>query len=376
MSETATVRKSPQLPSSPSPELPRERGKGAIGRLSRPILIAVALVVLALLPLYLDAQLLKIGSWSMAAAVGAVGLTLLVGTAGQLSLAHAFFAAVGAYGYAFLAGQENGLGWPPVLAALGGIVLAAVAGLLFSPVAARVRGLYLGVASLGLVFIGQHLFKNLKPVTGGVNGRSVEPFSVFGFELTGGSPAFSVMGVPFGAQERMWYLALFSLVVAVSFASGIIARRPGRAFTMVRDNQAAAAALGIDVQHHKASAFVISSAFAGGAGVLTALAFGYITPQNFGLPLSINFLVMVLIGGLGSVAGAVLGGVIVTATPLLLSSLAAQTGVLAAGGSGGYDPGTVSSILFGVLVVVLIILEPGGLARLGQRLWQRIRRTG
>ena len=341
----------------------------------RPLLIVIALAVLAVMPLYLDVQMLKIGSWSMAAAVGAVGLTLLVGTAGQLSLAHAFFAAVGAYGYAYLAAPSDGLGWPPALAALGGIALAALAGLLFSPVAARLRGLYLGVASLGLVFIGQHLLKNLKPITGGVNGRGVEPFSVFGFELTGNNPAFSVGGVPFGAQERMWYLALFSLIVAIYFASGILKRRPGRAFTMVRDNQAAASALGINVQGYKASAFVISSAFAGGAGVLTGLAYAYLTPQNFGLTLSINFLAMVLIGGLGSVAGAVIGAVIVTATPLLLSSFAANTGLLAAGGSGGYDPATVSSILFGVLIVVLIIIEPGGLARLGQRLWRRLKRT-
>jgi branched-chain amino acid transport system permease protein len=334
--------------------------------------VASVFLALAALPLYLDAQMLKIGSWSMAAAVGAIGLTLLVGTAGQLSLAHAFFAAVGAYGYAFLAAPEDGAGWPPALAALGGIALAALAGLLFSPVAARVRGLYLGVASLGLVFIGQHLLKNLTAVTGGVNGRSVTPFEVFGFQLTGSEPAFSVLGVPFGGQERMWYLALFSLGVAI-LLNGIIRRRPGRAFTMVRDNPAAASALGINVQHYRASAFVISSAFAGGAGVLTGLAYGYVTPQNFGLMLSINFLAMVLIGGLGSVGGAVLGAIIVTAMPLLLASYAAGSGLLAAGGSGGYDAATVSSIVFGVLVVVLIILEPGGLARLGQRLWSRLR---
>ncbi|MFA5607814.1 MAG: branched-chain amino acid ABC transporter permease [Leucobacter sp.] len=343
---------------------------------TRPLLIAVALVVMAVLPLYLDAQMLKIGSWSMAAAVGAIGLTMLVGTAGQLSLAHAFFAAVGAYGYAFLAAPENGAAWPPALAALGGIVIAAFAGLLFSPVAARLRGLYLGVASLGLVFIGQHLLKNLVPVTGGVNGRSVTPFDIFGFQLSGGSPAFSVAGVPFGAQERMWYLALFSLLVAIYLANGIIKRRPGRAFTMIRDNQAAASALGINVQQYKAAAFVISSAFAGGAGVLTGLAYAYLTPQNFGLGLSINFLAMVLIGGLGSVGGAVVGAVIVTATPLLLASFAAGSNLLAEGGSGGYEAGTVSSILFGALIVILIIVEPGGLARLGQRLWQRVRGAG
>lgn len=339
----------------------------------RPLLVAITLIVLALFPLYLDTQMLKIGSWSMATAVGAIGLTLLVGTSGQLSLAHAFFAAVGAYGYAYLAAPTDGLGWPPVFAALGGIVLASIAGLLFSPVAARVRGLYLGVASIGLVFIGQHLFKSLTTITGGVNGRSVTPFEVFGFQFTGSSPAFSLFGVPFGAQERMWYLALFSLVVAMFLANGIIKRRPGRAFTMMRDNQAAASALGIDVRHYRASAFVISSAFAGGAGVLTGLAYAYLTPQNFGLTMSINFLAMVLIGGLGSVGGAVLGAIIVTAMPLLLQSVAATTGVFAAGGSGGYDAATVSSIVFGGLVVILIILEPGGLARLGQRLWEKVR---
>ena len=174
----------------------------------------------------------------------------------------------------------------------------------------------------------------------------------------------------------MWYLALFSLLVAIYLANGIIKRRPGRAFTMIRDNQAAASALGINVQQYKAAAFVISSAFAGGAGVLTGLAYAYLTPQNFGLGLSINFLAMVLIGGLGSVGGAVVGAVIVTATPLLLASFAAGSNLLAEGGSGGYEAGTVSSILFGALIVILIIVEPGGLARLGQRLWQRVRGAG
>lgn len=342
-------------------------------RWMRPALIVITLVMLASLPLYLDVQMLRIGSWSMAAAVGAIGLTLLVGTAGQLSLAHAFFAAVGAYGYAYLAAPEDGLGWPPVFAVLGGIVLAALAGLLFSPVAARVRGLYLGVASIGLVFIGQHLLKNLTAITGGVNGRSVTPFEIFGIQLTGANPPFSVFGIPFGSQERMWYLALFSLLVAIFLAKGIIRRRPGRALTMVRDNQGAASALGINVQHYRASAFVISSAFAGGAGVLIGLAYAYLTPQNFGLTMSINFLAMVLIGGLGSVGGAVVGAIIVTAMPLLLQSYAAGAGIFATGGTGGYDPSTVSSIVFGALVVILIILEPGGLARLGQRLWARIR---
>src|SRR6185437_10073493 len=100
----------------------------------------------------------------MAAAIGAIGLTLLVGVAGQLSLGHAFFVAVGAYGYAFLAGPTTGTvhggGWPPALAAVGAVVAAGAAGALFSPIAGRLRGIYLGLASLGLVFLGQHLLQN------------------------------------------------------------------------------------------------------------------------------------------------------------------------------------------------------------------------
>lgn len=343
--------------------------------------IALALLVLAVVPLYVDEAWLIIGILSMAAAVGAIGLTILVGTAGQLSLAHAFFIAVGAYAYAFLAGVPSdtgvsGMGWPTLIAAAVAIGLAALAGLAFSPVAARVRGLYLGVASLGLVFIGQHLLKNLVPVTGGSNGRSVATLDLFGFELTGSEPALVIGGVPFEDRERLWYVLVVSLVVAMYLAYGLTRRRPGRALTMMRDNQSAASALGIPVQHYKASAFVLSSAFAGASGVLTAVAFGYIVPQYFGLTLSINFLVMALIGGLGSIGGAVAGAVVVTALPLVLDRITAATDFLAPAGSGGYDPATVSAIAFGLLVVVIIIVEPGGLAQLARRALAAIRRGG
>ncbi|ALJ21797.1 branched-chain amino acid ABC transporter permease [Microbacterium sp. No. 7] len=348
-------------------------------RVARAVGLLTLALALAAVPFYLDGSWLIIGVLSMAAAVGAIGLTILVGTAGQLSLAHAFFIAIGAYAYAYLAGPPSesgvsGLGWPTLLAAPVAIAISALAGLAFSPVAARLRGLYLGVASLGLVFIGQHLLRNLVPVTGGSNGRSVTPLELLGFELTGRSPAFDVLGVPFGARERLWFVAIIALVVAMHFAYGITRGRPGRALTMVRDNQAAASALGIPVQHYKASAFVLSSAFAGAAGVLTALAFGYVVPQYFGLILSINYLVMALIGGLGSIGGAVGGAFIVTALPLVLDRLASGLGILAAGGSGGYDATTVASIVFGVLVVAIIILEPGGLAQLSRRTAAAIRR--
>ena len=138
------------------------------------LLAAGAAVVLAALPLYLESFWLQTGLFAMAAIVAAIGLTLLVGIAGQLSLGHAFFVAIGAYGYAYLAGQEtagtdgpSGLGLPPLVALVGAVALAGLAGALFSPISGRVRGIYLGLASLGLVFLGQHILQNATAITGG-----------------------------------------------------------------------------------------------------------------------------------------------------------------------------------------------------------------
>ena len=340
------------------------------------------LLVLAMLPLplYLDGSWLIIGILGMAAALGAIGLTVLTGTSGQLSLAHAFFLAVGAYGYAFLAGEPDeglahtGLGLPPLLAAVLAVLLAGLAGLAFSPVAARVKGLYLGIASLALVFIGEHVLRNAESLTGGFNGRSVPALSIGGFELTGREPELVVLGVPFGERERLWYVAIVALVVGVLLARRVVDGRPGRALRLMRDNAAAAASMGVEVRRHQASVFVFSSLFAGAAGVLSALAFQYIVPQYFTLLLSVTYLAMVVIGGLGSVAGAVAGGFFVTGLPLVLEKFSGSMGFLAEPGSGGLDATMLARIVFGLAIVLVIILEPGGLAALGRRLRVPLRR--
>src|SRR3954468_7185954 len=175
----------------------------------------VALAALLLwLPQYAEGFWLQTGLFAMSAAIGAIGLTLLVGVTGQLSLAHAFFIAVGAYGYCYLAGgaapprassAPSGADLPPVVAAVGAVLLAGVAGALFSPIAGRLRGIYLGLESLGLVFIGQHILFNAKGITGGFNGRDAEPMSIFGFSFSDHSPDnFVVFGVPYGQLERLW----------------------------------------------------------------------------------------------------------------------------------------------------------------------------
>ncbi|GGW94693.1 branched-chain amino acid ABC transporter permease [Streptomyces malachitofuscus] len=332
-------------------------------------------VVLCLPPFYLDAFWLRIGLFSMAAAIGAVGLALLSGTAGQLSLGHAFFLAVGAYGYAWLAG-EPGPGLPPALAALLAVLLAGTAGGLFSPVAARVKGIYLGIATLALVFLGHHVLLTADSVTGGFNGRSVPPLTLGGFTFAESDPELTVLGVPFGAEERLWFLGLALFAFTWFTARGLLRGRPGRALAALRDSETAAAVMGVDVARHRSAAFVVSSMYAGLAGVLLALAFRRVVPDYFSLVLSVDYLAMIVIGGLGSVAGAVAGAVFVTALPLLMTRYADQLPLVAAPGSaeGAVGPTEAARYLYGAAIVLVLLYAPDGLHGLARRARDRVRR--
>jgi branched-chain amino acid transport system permease protein len=313
-----------------------------------------------------------LGLFAMAAAIGALGLTLLVGVAGQLSLGHAFFVAVGAYGYAFLAGTGTGpvrgAGWPPALAALGAVALAGLAGALFSPIAGRLRGIYLGLASLGLVFLGQHILTNATALTGGFNGRDAAPFRLFGFSFTATDPELVVLNVPFGALERLWYLGLLLVAVSWWYARNLLRGRPGRALVGLRDSEIAAAVMGVDVRRYKAAAFTVSSAYAGLAGVLLAVAFGRIVPDSFGFLLSIDFLAMIILGGLGSLGGALAGALFVTALPLVLNHYSDALPFLAQPGEAGVGAAEAARLLYGTAVIAVLLFAPGGLAQLLRRI--------
>jgi branched-chain amino acid transport system permease protein len=344
---------------------------------SRPLRAAIAVgvvVVLAALPIYLESFWLQTALFSMGAIVAAIGLTLLVGIAGQLSLAHAFFVAIGAYGYAFLAGQEAagedgpaGLGLPPLLALIGAVALAGLAGALFSPISGRVRGIYLGLASLGLVFIGQHVLQNATAITGGYEGVAVEPFSLPGFSFSDSDPELTILDVPYGRLERLWYLDVVLVALAIWYGRNLVRSRPGRALASVRDGEIAAAVHGVDVVRYKAAAFTVSSMYAGLGGVLIALAFGRIVPESFGFLLSIDFLVMVVIGGAGSVGGAAAGAVFVTALPLVLNHYSGSLPLLAEPGGGGIGASEASRFIYGAAIVAVLLFARDGLAGLVRR---------
>lgn len=330
----------------------------------RLVLGAAGLLVLLGLPAVASAFWLQTGLFTMAAAISAIGLTLLVGVAGQLSLGHAFFVAVGAYAYSFLAGGGesfgvgggSGLGWPPLLAMVAGVAIAGLAGALFSPISGRVRGIYLGIATLGLVFIGQHLLKNVKalePISGGFNGRTVPVSGIAGFE--------------FDSLEKLWYLGMVMVIFAFWYAQNLKRGRAGRALEAIRDSEIVAGVMSIRVGVVKAQAFTVSSMYAGLGGVLLALTFRHIVPEALGFTYSLDLLAMVVIGGLGSVGGAMLGAAFVTILPLVFNQYADAIPLIAPIGSGGFDAATAARVLYGAAVVVALMYLPDGLAALGKR---------
>jgi branched-chain amino acid transport system permease protein len=345
----------------------------------RKLAIAAGVLLLLWLPQYLEGFWMQTGLFSMAAAIAAIGLTILVGVTGQLSLAHAFFIAVGAYGYCYLAGdapdpalattQPSGLGLPTPVALVGAVLIAGLFGALFSPISGRLRGIYLGLASLGLVFIGQHFLYNAKSITGGFNGRDAKPFSLFGFEFSNDNPSdFSVLGVPYGQLERLWYLGLVLLLVSWWYGRNLVRSRPGRALQTVRDHEVAAAVMGVNVPVYKAAAFTVSSMYAALGGVFLALAFGRIVPDSFGFLVSIDYLVMIVIGGLGSIGGAVAGAVLITALPQILNRYADSLPLVGDPGGSGLQSAEAARFLYGAAVVGVLIFAPRGLAGLGRRI--------
>ena len=348
--------------------------------------VAVALLVA---PLYLDGSWLRLGVFAFAAAVAALGLTLLIGQAGQLSLGHSFFVAVGAYGYTFFAaarsgdggpGSAAGLGLPPIVALVLAVLLAGATGWAFSPIAGRLRGIYLGVASLALVFGGLHILNNAEPLTGGAHGRDVPGFTLFGFSFDRvPGEALHVLGVPFGREEKLWYLAAALLVAAYLCYRNLVQGRPGRALRAVRDRELMAGIVGVPVARYKAYVFVVSSMYAGLGGVLLALVLGRVIPDAFGVALAIEFLSMVVIGGLGSATGAIAGAAFVVCLPRVLDRYAEHLPFIASSSSisesGGLEPAVAAQFAYGAAVIVLLLVEPGGVVAVGSRLRRRLRRT-
>jgi branched-chain amino acid transport system permease protein len=341
---------------------------------NRFLLIASVLLVFAIFFLGGESWL-SILNIAMIAAIATLGLNVLSGYAGQVSLGISFFMAVGAYTAALLGGgppqfpgDPTGFGLPFLIWLPAAGIVAALVGAVVGPTALRLKGFYLGIVTIALVFIGQYLFNNLRAITGGPQGRSV-PAPTFGsFSFATPDPIF---GLQVTTNQMYFLLDVVVLALVMLFVANVARSRAGRAWQAVRDNEVAASIMGVNLLTAKMGAFVLSSFLAGIAGALWASYPGYTEPSQWNLILSIEFVAALLIGGVGSVWGSILGAAFVFAVPTALEtfSLLPQSA-----SSGGISSGDLSAILYGLLIIVFLLFEPAGfigLIRRAQRLARR-----
>jgi len=334
--------------------------------------LIVLLAVAMWLPLWISNDWLFPATIAMFAAIGAIGLNLVTGYAGQVSLGHAFFLGVGAYVGTALATPEGpgtrgliamGLDmvvWLPV----AGLV-AAVLGAIVAPVALRLRGLYLAFVTLGLVFLGEHVFRSWRELTGGTGiGRRAAELSLFGFRFDEDGEVF---GIFMTDTQKLYFLGFGLLVVMAVVAKNLARSRIGRAFSAIRDRDIAAEIMGIDLTRYKVIAFAISSFYAGIAGALLFTVTGFLEPSSFNLELSIFYVAMVLIGGVSTISGSIMGAFFVTMLPRLIESASEYLPYNPV--TGPLNTGQLEAILFGLLIIGFLILEPLGL----YGIWIRIR---
>ncbi|MFG2089669.1 branched-chain amino acid ABC transporter permease [Spirillospora sp. NPDC048824] len=347
--------------SRPRPRRLLTRGRTGVG-----LWVAAMLV----LPLVLRSELwLGIGIFTLIVGVGAFGMQVITGLAGQISLGHAFFMGIGAYSSAWL-GADKGLPWWLWLPAAG--LVAAVAGALVAPVAVRIRGLYLAVATLALVFIGLYVWETWTGLSGGVNGRPAAPVLFGDQDLSLGVMAGDQMILD--AFQAWWYFALAILLVVMLLTHNLKRSRLGRAFMAVRDKDVAAAVVGVPVTRTKTIAFVISSFFAGISGALLVSYMGYFTPSQWHLMLSVDFIAMIVIGGMGTVSGALLGALFVRAIPEVVNQTSGFLPFVRKGMStdGGITAPLLSGFLYGLVIVLILLFEPNGIRALALRAWRRL----
>lgn len=307
-----------------------------------------AVAAYVIVPLRVSDYWLAVLNLAGIAAIGALGLNLLTGYTGQISLGHAAFLGVGAYACASVGGTAGlpFLVWLVVAAAAGGVL-----GLVVSPFAVRLRGHTLAIVTLVLVFVAQHVFRSWSSLTGGHAGRSDLP-----------APALP------GTPDQGWFWLVWALVAASTLlVANAVRSRPGRAMVAVRQSEQAAAVAGVDVARTKAVAFVASGALAAAAGALYGSYKHYVGPEDWSLLLSIQYLAMVLIGGMGTVGGPVLGALFVTGVPRLVEQVSGAIPFVAEGTGRGLTVAQLNQLLFGVLIVVFVVVEPRGLVALVTR---------
>ena len=315
-------------------------------------------------PLVIDDFWLSVLNFTAIAAIAAIGLNLLTGFTGQVSLGHAFFIGLGAYTAGYLGGDLRlpVIVWLPA----AGIIGAAV-GLLVGPFALRLRGLYLAIVTLGLVFLGEHVFLNLRQITGGPQGRAVPAPMIGEINL---ADLGTSLGLPLTREQSFFLFVVPLVALAAIAAKNIVRSRPGRAFQAIRDREIAAAIIGVDRARYKVGAFAVSSFYAAAAGALYGSYLRYITPGQFDLLPSIQYVAMIIVGGIGTVYGSIAGAFFLVLIPRVVEALSpAIPFVSRSATSSGLTLFVLNQLIFGALIVFFLVFEPSGLAGI----WSRLR---
>jgi len=308
----------------------------------------------AVIPLSLHEYYLSIANLVWIAVIGALGLNILVGYTGQVSIGHGAFMSVGAYTAANLATRLDSP-WPVNLLA-GGLMAAAVGAVVGIP-SLRIKGLYLAIATLAGQLIIEWTINHVTFISGGVQASIEVPRPRLG-------------SMVLSSQRDMYYFLLVFVVLAIVGTMNLVRSRVGRAFIAIRDQDIAAEIIGIDIFRYKLLAFAISSFYAGVTGVLYTYFLGIANYEQFQIGVSIDYLAMIIIGGLGSVLGSIFGAIFVTLLPIVI-----RLSMEAFGGM--FLPQQVvlnlipnlRLMMFGALIVFFLIVEPDGL----NRLWRNIR---
>ncbi|RMC35804.1 branched-chain amino acid ABC transporter permease [Paracoccus alkanivorans] len=307
--------------------------------------LGVLAALIVLLPLFFPSgYYYRVGALIFVNALSVVGLVILIGYAGQISLGHAGFAGIGAYACA-LAPQHLGL--HPGLAMLLGALISGVVALLIGRPILRLKGYYLAVATLGFGILMSMVLTNERALTGGPDGMSVEDLGLramlreLGWRLSGGEMWYGVSGI--------------ALLIGAWVALNLLDSPSGRAMRALHGSEIAASTVGIDIARQKLRAFVISAVYASIAGSLLALQNGFITPDVAGFMHSIEMVTMAVLGGVGSVFGGILGAAILTFLPQLLTVFAEYEQL----------------VLGAVMILVMIFLPQGLLPSIGRRIGRK-----
>jgi branched-chain amino acid transport system permease protein len=314
----------------------------------------IAVLMFLVLPLSVDDYYLSIVNLVSIAVVGALGLNILVGYTGQISIGHGAFMSVGAYTAANLVVR---LGLPFWVALPAGGLMAALVGAVVGIPSLRIKGLYLAIATLAGQLIIEWTINHVTWISGGVQ-ASIQV------------PRPRLFGYPIATQRQMYFFLLVFVVLAIVGTLNLMRSRIGRAFIAIRDHDIAAEIIGIDIFRYKLLAFAISSFYAGVTGVLYTYYLGIANYEQFQITVSIDYLAMIIIGGLGSVLGSIFGAIFVTLLPIVIRlTMESFGGLLFSSGAVHNIIPNLRLILFGVLIIFFLVVEPEGLSRL----WRNIR---